>query len=332
MTRILPASLDEAAPTTEAVVTGRKTDHTVNPRRRRRKEPDQQDRTNISDLDRRNRRVRIGLGILNVVLIGVLIIISAGPLLWLAKAALSTSQDILREPFGWWPSGIQWANLVDAWFKVDVGRYLINTVWIALGTWFFGMLVALTGAYGLSVLKPKYAKIVNGAVLATLFIPGIVSLIAQYVTVLDMPLLHWNLINTFWAVWLPSAANAFNVLLVSRFFDSLPKDVFEAAKIDGAGPIQIFWRIVLPMSKPIIGVTSLITIIGAWKEFLWPLLVLPSPALQPLSVGLYKITASAEMSLLMAGMFISVILPVVLFLIFQKQFLKSAGQAGAIKG
>ncbi|REJ08719.1 carbohydrate ABC transporter permease [Microbacterium bovistercoris] len=319
-------------PTTEALVTGRPVDETITPRRRRRKDDEQQDRTNISDLERRSTRVRVGLWILNTFLIVVLIVISAGPLLWLAKASVSTTQDILREPWAWWPSGIQWHNLADAWTKINIGKYLLNTVWIAAGTWFIGMLVALTGAYGISILKPKYAKVVNAGVLATLFIPGVVSLIAQYVTVLDMPLLHWNLINTFWAVWLPSAASAFNVLLITRFFDTLPKDVFEAAKIDGAGPFQIFWRIVLPMSKPIIGVTSLITIIGAWKEFLWPLLVLPSPDLQPLSVGLYRITASAEMSLLMAGMFISVILPVVLFLIFQKQFLKSAGQAGAIKG
>ena len=320
------------APTTEALVTGKNVDRTLAPRRRRRKEDDQQDRTNVSDLERRNTRVRVGLILLNALLIIFLVVISAGPLLWLAKAALSTTQDILREPWAWWPSGIQWQNLSDAWFKIDIGKYLMNTVWIAAGTWFIGMLVALTGAYGISILQPKYAKVVNAGVLATLFIPGVVSLISQYVTVLDMPLLHWNLINTFWAVWLPSAASAFNVLLITRFFDTLPKDVFEAAKIDGAGPFQIFWRIVLPMSKPIIGVTSLITIIGAWKEFLWPLLVLPSPDLQPLSVGLYRITASAEMSLLMAGMFISVILPVVLFLIFQKQFLRSAGQAGAIKG
>ncbi|WP_406248060.1 carbohydrate ABC transporter permease [Microbacterium sp. M] len=319
-------------PTTEALVTGKNVDRTLAPRRRRRKEDDQQDRTNVSDLERRNTRVRVGLILLNALLIIFLVVISAGPLLWLAKAALSTTQDILREPWAWWPSGIQWQNLSDAWFKIDIGKYLMNTVWIAAGTWFIGMLVALTGAYGISILQPKYAKVVNAGVLATLFIPGVVSLISQYVTVLDMPLLHWNLINTFWAVWLPSAASAFNVLLITRFFDTLPKDVFEAAKIDGAGPFQIFWRIVLPMSKPIIGVTSLITIIGAWKEFLWPLLVLPSPDLQPLSVGLYRITASAEMSLLMAGMFISVILPVVLFLIFQKQFLRSAGQAGAIKG
>jgi len=319
-------------PTTEALVTGKNVDRTLAPRRRRRKEDDQQDRTNVSDLERRNTRVRVGLILLNTLLIIFLVVISAGPLLWLAKAALSTTQDILREPWAWWPSGIQWQNLSDAWFKIDIGKYLMNTVWIAAGTWFIGMLVALTGAYGISILQPKYAKVVNAGVLATLFIPGVVSLISQYVTVLEMPLLHWNLINTFWAVWLPSAASAFNVLLITRFFDTLPKDVFEAAKIDGAGPFQIFWRIVLPMSKPIIGVTSLITIIGAWKEFLWPLLVLPSPDLQPLSVGLYRITASAEMSLLMAGMFISVILPVVLFLIFQKQFLRSAGQAGAIKG
>lgn len=321
------------APTTEALVTGRALDSAAEPRSpRRRRVPEAQDRTNISELDRRGRRVRIGLRILTVLLIAFLLIVSAGPLLWLAKAALSTTQDILRDPFAWWPSGIQWHNLADAWVKIDVGRYLFNTVMLAVGVWFFGMLVALTGAYGISILQPKYAKVINALVLATLFIPGIVSLIAQYVTVLDMPLLHWNLINTFWAVWLPGAASSFNVLLVTRFFDSLPKDVFEAAKIDGAGPFQIFWRIVLPMSKPIIGVTSLITIIGAWKEFLWPLLVLPKPDLQPLSVGIYKVTATAEMSLLMAGMFISVILPVVLFLIFQKQFLKSAGQAGAIKG
>lgn len=319
------------APRTEAVVVSAGVEH----RRRRgvrRAADDQQDRTNVSDLERRRPRVRAGLWILTGITLLFLIVISAGPLLWLAKASLSTTQDILRDPWAWWPSGIQWQNLADAWFKIDVGRYLLNTVWLAAGTWFFGMLVALTGGYGISVLKPKYAKVVNALVLATLFIPGVVSLISQYVTVLDMPLLHWNLINTFWAVWLPGAASAFNVLLVTRFFDSLPKDVFEAAKIDGAGPLQIFWRIVLPMSKPIIGVTSLITIIGAWKEFLWPLLVLPSPDLQPLSVGLYRITSSAEMNLLLAGMFISVILPVALFLIFQKQFLRSAGQAGAIKG
>ncbi|WP_127793345.1 carbohydrate ABC transporter permease [Agromyces sp. LHK192] len=290
------------------------------------------DRSNVSALDRSRRSVRIITRVLAIVLIAALVVVSFGPLLWLFKAALSTSQDILTAPFEWWPSGIQWQNLPDAWSQIRIGQYLLNTVWMAAGCWFFGLLVALTGGYGISVLRPKYAKAVNFGVLATLFIPGVVSLISLYVTILDVPLVGVNLVNTFWAVWLPTAASAFNVLLVARFFDRLPRDVFEAARIDGAGVFRVFWSIVLPMSRPVIGVVSLLTIVGSWKEFLWPLLVLPSPELQPLSVGLYRISDTAPTSLMMAGMFISVIIPIALFLIFQRQFLRSAGQAGAIKG
>ena len=300
--------------------------------RRSREQDESVERSNISALDRSRRTVRIATRVLTVVLIAGLVVVAFGPLLWLFKAALSTSQDILKYPFEWWPSGIQWQNLPDAWSQIRIGQYLLNTVWMAAGCWFFGLLVALTGGYGIAILRPKYAKAVNAAVLATLFIPGVVSLISLYVTILDVPLIGVNLVNTFWAVWLPTAASAFNVLLVARFFDRLPRDVFEAARIDGAGVFRVFWSIVLPMSRPVIGVVSLLTIVGSWKEFLWPLLVLPSPDLQPLSVGLYRISDTAPTSLLMAGMFISVIIPIGLFLLFQRQFLRSAGQAGAIKG
>ncbi|MGW9113381.1 carbohydrate ABC transporter permease [Microbacterium sp. NPDC055683] len=293
---------------------------------------DDEDRTNVSALDRSRRSVRIATAVLAALLIAGLCVVALGPLLWLFKAALSTSQDILREPFAWWPSGIQWQNLGEAWSQIRIGQYLLNTVWMAAGCWFFGLLVALTGGYGIAVLRPTYAKAVNAGVLATLFIPGVVSLISLYVTVLDVPLVGANLVNTFWAVWLPTSASAFNVLLVARFFDRLPRDVFEAARIDGAGVFRVFWAIVLPMSRPVIGVVSLLTIVASWKEFLWPLLVLPSPDLQPLSVGLYRVSDTAPTSLLMAGMFLSVVIPVVLFLLFQRQFLRSAGQAGAIKG
>ncbi|MFE7408507.1 carbohydrate ABC transporter permease [Isoptericola sp. NPDC057559] len=300
--------------------------------RRSPSDADPEERSNVSSLDRSRRSVRVTTRVLAVVLIAALCVVALGPLLWLFKSALSTSQDILREPFAWWPSGIQWHNLADAWNQIHVGQYLLNTVWMAAGCWFFGLLVALTGGYGIAVLRPRYAKAVNAGVLATLFIPGVVSLISLYVTVLDVPLLHVNLVNTFWAVWLPTSASAFNVLLVARFFDRLPRDVFEAARIDGAGVFRVFWSIVLPLSRPVLGVVSLLTIVASWKEFLWPMLVLPSPDLQPLSVGLFRVSETAPTHLLMAGMFISVIIPVVLFMVFQRQFLRSAGQAGAVKG
>jgi multiple sugar transport system permease protein len=289
-------------------------------------------RSILSEADRRRPAVRVAVLVISTILLVVLAIGAAGPLIWLFKAAISTTQDTVREPFAWWPSGLQWQNLADAWNRIEISRYLTNTVWVALGSWAAGMIVATTGGYTLSVLRPAYAKVLSGAILATLFIPGVISLVALYLTVLDVPLIHLNLVNSFWAVWLPAAANAFNVLLVRRFFDALPRELFEAAKIDGAGPLRIFTALVLPMSRPIVGVLSLLMIVASWKDFLWPLLVLPDPTLQPLSVALPRLANTAEVSMMMAGMFISVIIPVALFLLFQRQFLRGAGQAGALKG
>ncbi|QOR71802.1 carbohydrate ABC transporter permease [Ruania alkalisoli] len=301
-------------------------------RRKESKQDRASERTILSVNDRRDPRVRTVILILNVVVIAGLLISAAGPLLWLLKSAISTSQDILAAPLQWWPSGVQWHNLADAWIRVEISRYLGNTVLVAAGSWFFGILVATTGGYALAILRPRYGPIISAAVLATLFIPAVISLVPLYLTILDLPVLGVNLLNTFWAVWLPSAANAFNVLLAQRFFTSLPRELFEAARIDGAGHLRVFVAIVLPLSKPILGVLSLLTVITAWKDFLWPLLALPDPTKQPLSVALPRLQETAETSLMMAGMFISVIVPVGLFLVFQKQFLRGAGQAGALKG
>jgi multiple sugar transport system permease protein len=140
------------------------------------------------------------------------------------------------------------------------------------------------------------------------------------------------MVNTFWGVWLPAGASAFNVVLMTRFFDSLPREVFEAARVDGAGPFRVFWSIVLPMSKPILGVVSVFAVIASWKDFLWPMLVLRNQNLQPLAVRLPALQASTDLGVLMAAMAIAALLPVVLFLVFQRMFLNGAGMGGAVKG
>lgn len=289
------------------------------------------DRGVLSSHDLRRSPVRIGVrGVQALILVGLLCA-SLGPLVWLAKASVSTTQDTIRQPLGLWPSGIQWGNLADAWSRVEIGQYLQNTFWVAGGSAAFTLLIALTGAYALSVLRPRYGTVVTAAVLATLFIPGVISLVPRYLVVLDMPILGISLLNSFWAVWLPNAASAFYVLLAKRFFDNLPRDVLEAARVDGAGPVWLFVSIVLPMSRPLIGVLALLAVIEGWKEFIWPLLVLPNPDKQPLSVALPRLTETSELSMVMAGLFISVIVPVLLFFAFQRQFLRAAGQAGALK-
>ncbi|WP_331715464.1 carbohydrate ABC transporter permease [Tessaracoccus coleopterorum] len=169
--------------------------------------------------------------------------------------------------------------------------------------------MATTGGYVLSVLRPKYGKALNAMVLATLFVPAVVLLVPLYLTVLDPPLIGRSLINSFWAVWLPAGASAFNVVLVARFFDSLPREIFEAARVDGAGNFRLFWSIVLPMSRPILGVVSVFAIIASWKDFLWPMLVLKDPAIQPLSVRLPAIAGSVDLGVFLASLAIATLIP-----------------------
>lgn len=293
---------------------------------------DGSERSVMSHLDRRRPLTRALLAVTTLLVLGVLAFIALGPLLWLFKAATSTSTEILGDPFALWPTGLHWDNFTEAFARVRFGTYLTNTLWICLGSWVASLVVSTTGAYVIAIIRPSWAPLLSGAVLATLFLPGVVSLVALYLTIVDVPLLGVNLINTFWAIWLPAAANAFNVLLLQRSFAELPQDVFDAARIDGAGDIRVFWQLVLPMSRPVLGVVSLLTLVAAYKEFLWPLLALPSPDMQPVSVALSRLQSATELSVFMAALFVTLLIPVVLFVLTQRQFLSAAGSSGALKG
>ena len=301
---------------------------------RRRTTPiaEQSDRGIASHLDWRRPGIRLGMSTVHLLLLILLILWGIGPLLWLLKSAITPTQDTLQTPIAVFPHGWDWGNVLEAWNTVGIGVQFLNTIWVALGSWAVQLLVATTAGYALAVLRPKYAPILNGLVLATLFVPGVVLLVPLYITVLHPPLVGHSLIDTFWAVWLPAGANAFNIVLVTRFFNNLPREIFEAARTDGAGPFRLFWSIVLPMSRPILGVVSVFAIINAWKDFLWPKLVLTNPAVQPLSVRLPNIQSQTDLGVFLAALAISMIIPIVLFLIFQRLFLRSAGLGGAVKG
>lgn len=292
------------------------------------------ERSIVSASERRRPGTRFGMSLTHVFLFVSLTIAGLGPILWLAKSAVTPTQDTIQQPFALWPNGIDWANLSTAWNDIHIDQYFWNTIVIAAGAWFSQLFIATTAGYALSVLRPKYAPVLNALVLATLFIPGIVLLVPLYLTIVSPPLLgrDASMLNSYLAVWLPMAANAFNILLVKRFFDNLPREVFEAAKTDGAGPFRLFWSIVLPMSKPILGVVSVFAIIAAWKDYLWPKLVLPDPAVQPLSVRLPDVQSQTELDVFLAALAIATLIPIAMFLVFQSVFLRSAGLGGAVKG
>jgi multiple sugar transport system permease protein len=276
--------------------------------------------------------VRYGVRSLQLLLLFGLLLFGLGPILWLAKAAITPTNDTITHPIALFPHGFALANLHEAWSNVNVGRYFWNTVVLAFGSWVVQLVVATTGGYVLAVLRPRYAPLLKVLLLATLFVPAVVLLVPLYVEIVRLPIVHRSLIDNYWAVWLPAGASAFNVILVTRFFDNLPREIFEAARVDGAGPFALFRSIVLPMSKPILGVVSVFAVLASWKDFLWPLLVLANPDIQPLSVRLPSIQSQTELGVFLAAMFIACLVPIAGFLVFQRSFLRGSGLGGALKG
>jgi multiple sugar transport system permease protein len=261
-----------------------------------------------------------------------LLIAGLGPVLWMLKSSITPTQDTLRNPMALWPHGFDLGYFVRAWTQTHIDRYLLNTVWVAFGSWAVQITVATTAGFALSVLRPRFSRILTGLILATLFVPPIVLLVPLYLTIVDVPLIHLRMIDSYWAIWLPAGASAINIVLVKRFFDNLPREIFEAARVDGAGPFRLFWSVVLPMSRPILGVVSVFAVIATWKDYLWPFLVLRNPDLQPLSVRLPTLQPTTDLAIFIAALTISSAIPITLFLVFQRLFLRGEGLSGAVKG
>jgi multiple sugar transport system permease protein len=147
----------------------------------------------------------------------------------------------------------------------------------------------------------------------------------------DLPIFGWNLLNTPWAIWLPAAANGFNIFLLKRFFDSIPKELLEAAEIDGASPVRILWSVVMPISRPILGVVSILTVVNVWRDFVWPLLVLPDSDKMSISIGIASLSSQMPQNVLIASLVIASIPTIVVFFIFQRSIMAGL-TAGSLKG
>ncbi|GAA5059235.1 multiple sugar transport system permease protein [Thermocatellispora tengchongensis] len=285
----------------------------------------------LSEADWRKPLTGTGWRAAHVLLFAILLLAGLGPLLWTLKAAVSSTADLLADPLALWPASPRWGNLADAWTSLEIRHYLLNTVVLVAGSWLVQAVVATTAGYALSVVRPWYGRYVYGAFLITLFVPGTVTLVALYLTVLDLPGLNVSIANTPLAVWLPAGAHAFNILLAKQFFDAIPRELFEAARVDGAGSWTVFRRIVLPMSTPILAVISLFAVMNAWKDFLWPLIAITDPQAQPIAVALPRLAQAAEPALLVAGLLIATVPPLLIFLIFQRYVVRGIAFTG-LKG
>jgi len=230
-------------------------------------------RTLISDVSRSRRGGRIAYRVMLGSVIVLFTLVFIGPLYFLFTDGLKSTQEAIATPPTLYPHHVYPGNFVQSWNRLDVGLMLWNSVYYAFGALAFQLAFNVAAAYSLSQLRPVLGNVVLFLMLATLMIPVMVLLVPQYVTIVNLPLVHWNLIGSPAAIWLPSVANAFNIFLLKRFFDSIPADYIDAASVDGASRLMILGKIVLPISRPIIGVVSIFALVAVWKDFLWPLLV-----------------------------------------------------------
>ncbi|MFG2621508.1 carbohydrate ABC transporter permease [Streptomyces sp. NPDC048507] len=254
-----------------------------------------------------------------------------GPLYWMAAGGLKGTEEFARVPPTLVPHSVHTANYTAAWRVMDLARLLANTLYYALGALVFQLVLDVAAAYSLSKLRPVLGKAVLGMMLATLMVPAAVLVVPQYLTVLDVPLFERNLLNSPWVIWLPSVTNAFSIFLLKRFFDSIPREVLDAAAIDGASALRTLRSVVLPMSRPVLGVVSIFAVVGVWKDFLWPMLTLPDPALQTLNVGIYSLSRGVPENHLTAALVIASAPTLILFLIFQRNIMGGL-TAGSLKG
>ncbi|MEV4462346.1 carbohydrate ABC transporter permease [Micromonospora echinofusca] len=288
-------------------------------------------RTLVSHAQLRRGRGRIVYWALLAVVVAGFTLVFLGPLYWMVTGALKSGQEIAQTPPSLFPQDPQWQNYADAWHNLDLAKLLFNTFYYATGAVLFQLVLDTAAAYSLSKLRPIFGNVILGLMLATLMIPAMVLIVPQYVTVIDLPILHVNLLDSPFAIWLPLVANAFSIFLLKRFFDSIPEDLMAAALMDGATPLRTLWSIVLPMSRPILGVVSIFAVTAVWKDFLWPKLVMPSPETRTVSVGIYAFSGGTPMNVVIAASVIAAVPTVVIFLIFQRNIM-SGLTTGSLKG
>lgn len=275
--------------------------------------------------DLSSRKVRIISVLIFLICIG-LVVVAVFPAIWVFLASFKDIKEFRKNPTIL-PSKFDISVFIKTWNDLKFAKFYINSFIVVAGSvicavFFNGLL-----AFGLAILKPKGYKIVYGLVMWSLLIPSTTSIVALFVNINKV-----GLNQSFIPLWLALGANAFYVILFKEFFEGLPIELIEAARLDGCGVFQIFARIMIPLSKSIVMVITIFSITAAWSDFLLPYLVLNGSGKETVMVRLFMFRTSnaTDVDVLRAVAF-SIIPPTILFILFQKQITEGA-TAGAVKG
>lgn len=242
------------------------------------------------------------------------------PFLWMFSTSLKTRAEVFTFPPILFPADPKWTNYLKVFEAFPFVRYALNTAIVTVSVTVLQTLTAAMAAYAFSRLRFPGREKLFLLYLATLMVPSVVTLIPSYILMTDR-FLGW--VNTYQSLIIPaSLGGAFNVFLIRQFMLSLPVELEDAARIDGASPIQIFARLTVPLSKSVLAIVALFTFMAAWNNFLWPMLMIKSPELMTLTIGLSAMQGrwGTRWPELMAGTLMSIIPIVMLLVFFQRYF------------
>lgn len=264
---------------------------------------------------------------LHYLVLSLMALFTVGPFIWLVTTALRGSNENVfnASPI---PASPTLEHFGAVWGAVPFGQYFWNSVVVAVLSVLLNVLLSAMAAYPLARMEFKGKNWVFWAILATMMVPAQVTMIPLFLICLKL-----HLTDTYWGMVLPTAVSAFGIFLLRQAYQSVPKELEEAAIVDGCNHFDVWWRIMVPLIKPSLATLAIFVFVGSWGEFLWPLIVVKDPNLYTLPVGIAALagTFAGNWRLVAAGSVLSII-PIVIFFAFLQRYFIGGATAGAVKG
>jgi len=263
--------------------------------------------------------------VISQILLSLVALLFLVPIIWMVLSALKPSAEVFTVPPKLFGSEILFSNFAEAWNYLPFGRFILNTIWVAgVGT-LITLVASVTAGYAFARLNFKFQGGLFILYLSTLIVPQEVIVIPMF---LVMQQLGW--VNSYKALILPWAFTAFGTFLLRQFFITIPKELEEAAKIDGCGHLRILRNVIIPVATPAIAVLAVFTFITYWNSFLWPLIIVNDTIKMtvPLGLQLFLGQQAQRWELLMAAATISMVPTVILVLALQKYLIKGIALSG----
>jgi multiple sugar transport system permease protein len=270
---------------------------------------------------------RIVYGLSYVFLIGVGISMLA-PLLWMLVTSIKSPDADVMSLAKWLPDKPHWGNYRKVMVETNFARALFNSFLVTISVTVGQVFTSSLAAYAFARLEFRGRDKLFLGYLATMMIPAAVTTIPLFIL---MRHLRW--VNTYWALLVPGMFSAYGTFMLRQFFMTIPKELEDAAIIDGCGPLGVYWNVILPLSKPALATLSILTFMGSWRSFMWPLIITHTRDMFTLPVALaqFQEMYGVQWTLMMAGSVIMIIPMLIVFIFGQRYFVEGI-QLGAIKG